>query len=250
MRILSLALSFALIALPVTAEPTAPTDAKSRVAALQAALKGIDEAAKKSAIEHCGATPHASTASALAAVLSKESDGLRIATAQSLGKMKGIPEAVQVLHGGIGANLKKAVVLEAIFVALGALADRASIPVCRDFAVQLAPSKDAAFCAPVKAALAALGQIRHKDSVDALVTARAKLAANAGAILADTLAAAEEATSAAQSKLTGGQSARGAEFAKWWKRHGSEFNDDLTPRPAGGMRRGYDGGGSGGSGGY
>ncbi|KAF0247010.1 MAG: hypothetical protein FD180_127 [Planctomycetota bacterium] len=246
MRFLSLALA-ALIALPLAADPTAPTDAKTRVASLQAALKGADDAAKKSAVENCGATPHASTASALAAVLSKESDTLRMAASESLGKMKGIPEAVQVLHGGIGANLKKPAVLEAIFVALGALADRASISVCRDFAVQLVTSKEAAFSAPVKAALTALGSIRHKDSVDALISARAKIAANAGLILADTMAAVEGAASAAQTKLTGGEATRGAEFAKWWKRHGSEFNDDLTPRPAG-MRRSWDGGGSGGGG--
>ncbi|MEK7465816.1 MAG: HEAT repeat domain-containing protein [Planctomycetota bacterium] len=245
MRVASFALSLAiasLFALPVAADPTAPLDAKSRVAALQVALKATDEPAKKTAIENCGATPHAATASALAAVLSKESDALRIAAAQSLGRMKGIPEAVQVLHGGIGANLKKPAVLEAIFAAVGALADRGSIAVCRDFAVQFVSSKEAAFSAPVKAALEALGQIRHKDSVDALVTARAKFATNAGAILADTMAVAEGAAGAAQEKLTGGNGARAAVFAKWWKSHGSEFNDDLTPRPVGMRRGGYDGG--------
>jgi hypothetical protein len=245
MRIASFALSLAiasLIALPLAADPTSPTDAKTRVTALQAALKGTDEDAKKSAVENCGSTPHATTASALAAVLSKESDALRMATARSLGKMKGIPEAVQVLHGGVGANLKKPAVLEAIFLALGLLADRSSIAVCRDVAVQLAPSKEAAMAAPVKAALAALGSIRHKDSVDALISARAKLASISGAILAETLAAADGAAASAQEKLTAGDGTKADVFAKWWKRHGSEFNDDLTARPVG-MRRGGDMGG-------
>ncbi|MCE9581701.1 MAG: hypothetical protein K8T20_04200 [Planctomycetes bacterium] len=221
----------------LAADPTAPTDARARVEALQTAQKGDDEGAKKTAVENCGLTPHAGTAVALAAILAKESDALRISAAQSLGKMKGITEAVQVLHGAIGANLRKPAVLEAIFVAIGTLADNSSIGICRDSAVQLAATKDPLMATAVRAALAALGSIRHKDSVDALISARAKLAANAASILAETLAAADNAAAAAQAKLTGGDSTKAEEFAKWWKRHGSEFNNDLSKRPVG-MRRG------------
>jgi hypothetical protein len=248
MRFASRALSLAiasLFALPLAADPTASTDAKARVAALQAALKGTDDDAKKTAVENCGLTPGSTTASALAAVLSKESDALRMAAAQSLGKMKRIPEAVQVLHGGLGANMKKSDVLEAIFVSLAALKDRSSITVCRDFAIQMAPTKDVEMVMPVKAALEALGAFKHKDSVDALVTVRARLAANAAAIQPVILTAAGIAASASQEKLTGEPAPEAAVFAKWWKRHHAEFNDDMTKRPVSARRSG-DGSGGGG----
>ncbi|MBI2920328.1 MAG: hypothetical protein HYY18_04510 [Planctomycetes bacterium] len=234
-----------------TTAGTSGNDVKSRVETLKTSLKGADAAAKKAAVEACGSAPHPMTAAALGTVLCGESDELRLAAAETLGKMKGLSEAARALHAGIGANTKKPGVLQAIFRAVASVNDLASIPVCRKFAVDflLSPLQDMG--AALAASAEALGALRHKDAVDALIAVRARAAAQARGMNPAAREALEAAARASLEKLTGATVGEPQAFESWWKRNGYTFNDDLTARPKGYRRGGpgMDGGMGGGFGG-
>lgn len=217
---------------PRASEP----DARERAVAVRNALKGSDEAAKKAAVEGCGLNPHAQTAMALGPVLYGEADDLRIAAAQALGKMKLLAEAAKVLHGGIGPNVKRPAVLEAIFKAVAAVKHESSVPVCRKFAVDFLSSPDPLMAAPIVASVEALGCLRLKDSVEAVLAVRRRAADTRTAPQA-TRDGVESSASAALEKLTGESVGNVEQFETWWKRNGYTFNDDMTVRPRG-YRRG------------
>lgn len=211
-------------------------DARERVVALRDALKNPDAAAKKAAVDGCGLNPHAQTAMALGPVLFGEADDLRIAAAQALGKMKLLAEAAKVLHAGIGPNAKKPAVLEAIFKAVGTVKHESSVPVCRKFAIDYLSVADPLMGAPIFASVEALGCLRLKDSVEAVVAVRRRAAGTRTAPQA-TRDLVESGASAALEKLTGESIGDVEQFETWWKRHAYTFNDDMTVRPRG-YRRG------------
>jgi len=221
----ALVCALSLAALAGTAE-----DAKTRAEAMRSAMKGSDPAAKKAAVEACGGAPHAMTALALMPALTGETDDLRIAAAQALGKMKNLPEAAKVLAAGVAPNGKKPLVLEAIFKAVQGVRHDASFSSCRSFALSAIATQDDAYAPSLKAAIDALAIFRTRDTVEVLITIRAKGAALPRTILAlrDTT---ESATTAALEKLTGESIGDVESFEKWWKRNAYTYNDDMTKRP-------------------
>jgi hypothetical protein len=239
-RCIGLALVLVLAAPAFAENPTAADSPKANLDALSASLKGADAAAKKSAITACAKTPHAAIAVTLSPVMSKESDDLRITAAKTLGAMKGIPEAVKVLHGALAANGRKPAVASAVCNALAKHADVSSVDTLKRFALDALYSKDEEMGAAIRDAMSALGSIRHKNSVEALIAFRAKSSKAREGVVEKTRLAADGGAAAAQEQLVGSSGANAADFETWWKRNAYTLHDDLTKRPVG-MRRSRDG---------
>lgn len=205
--------------------------AKAKIDELKAALKGKEEAPKLAAIAGCGEAPHASTAAALAPLLGDPSDNVRIAAAKALGKMKSLPEAAKALHGGIGANEEKEKVILEVFNAMGDVNHVSSVAVLKDWISHRMGKRDTSDSKEINAAIEALGGLKWKASVSALIDLGKKNIVSNGARGGHGMRWKEDVRyNKALQRLTGESFEDMDGWDDWWKKNAGKFNDDLTAK--------------------
>lgn len=208
----------------------AADDAKAKAAALKTALKSGTPDEKKGAIAACASVKHAVSAAALGPVLADPSDELRIAAAQSLGSMAGLPEAAKALAGGVAPNAKKPEVLKAIFKGMASVNHSAAVPALKEFADKRVPLKDDKESETVVASIEALSQIKWKASVEVLLDLYTK---QVGVGMDCSKGHHQPVYSAIMRGVEGfaGKSFQMPGDAKaWWSKRQKEVNDDLTEK--------------------
>lgn len=205
--------------------------AKAKVDELKTALKGKEEDPKIAAISACADAPHASTAAALAPLLGDPSDNIRIAAAKALGKMKSLPEAAKALHGGIGANEEKEKVILEVFAALGDVNHPSSVAVLKDWISHRMGKRDTSDSKEINAAIDALGGLKWKASVSALIDLGKKNIVANGARGGHGMRMKEDVKyNRALQRLTGESFEDMDGWDDWWKKNAGKFNDDLTAK--------------------
>ncbi|MEK7467579.1 MAG: HEAT repeat domain-containing protein [Planctomycetota bacterium] len=205
--------------------------ARIRVDELKVACKGKEEDPKIAAISACADAPHATTAAALAPLLGDPSENVRIATAKALGRMKGLPEAAKAIHGGLGANEEKSKVLDALFDAIGEVNHGSSVAVCKDWISHRITKRDGADQPGINSAIDAMGALKWKGSVSALIDLGKKNIVANGARGGKGLRWKDDARfNRALQRLTGESFEDMDGWEDWWKKNAGKFNDDLTTK--------------------
>lgn len=205
--------------------------AKAKVDELKAALKGKEEDPKIAAISACGDAPHASTAAALAPLLGDPSDNIRIAAAKALGRMKSLPEAAKALHGGIGANEEREKVITAIFTAIGEVNHPSSVAVLKDWISHRMTKRDTSDSREINSAIEAMGSLKWKSCVSALIDLGKKNIVANGARGGHGMRWKQDVRyTRALQRLTGESFEDMDGWDDWWKKNAGKFNDDLTTK--------------------
>lgn len=205
--------------------------AKSRIDELKTALKGKEEEPKIAAISACGDAPHATTAVSLAPLLGDASENVRTAAAKALGKMRGIADAAKALHGGLGANEEKPKVLDALFDAIGSVNHGSSVAVCKDWISHRITKRDGADQPGINSAIDAMGALKWKGSVSAIIDLGKKnIVANGGRGGKGLRWKDDARFNRALQRLTGESYEDMDGWEDWWKKNAGKFNDDLTTK--------------------
>ena len=210
--------------------PAAPTNAEAQAAIgkLRDISKGRDEAGWKSAIAEAAKCRHASVVFELSGFLKSDSEAQRVAAAQALGTMQGLADPAKALVAAIAPNVSRVATLEAILKGLGALGDPSAVPTIRADALAWICEAGVDRGRALNASVEALGGIRCKASVEALIELKAKCSGGPGQPTAVRNAAATRVHSAL-TKLTGVTALPKGDLAKWWAGISPRLKDDLTP---------------------
>ena len=209
-------------------DPPTNADAQAAIGKLRDTSKGRDESAWKSAIAEAAKCRHASVVFEIAGFLKSDSEAQRVAAAEALGTMQGLAEPAKALVAAIAPNVSRVATLEAVLHGLGALGDASAVPTIKADALAWLCETPADRGRALNAATEALGGIRCKASVEALIELKAKCAGGPGQPAAVRNAAATR-IHASLTKLTGVAALPKGELAKWWASLAPKFNDDLTP---------------------
>jgi hypothetical protein len=224
-------LASALLAQSPEEAKAAADAAKPKVEELKTALKGKEEDPKIAAITGCGEAPHPTTAVALAPLLGDSSETIRIAAAKALGKMKGLAEAAKALHGGLGANDEKSKVLDAIFDAIGEVNHGSSVAVCKDWINHRITKRDGADQPGINSAITAMGALKWKGAVSALIDLGKKNIVANGARGGKGMRWKDDVRfNRSLQRLTGESFEDMDAWDDWWKKSAGKFNDDLTAK--------------------
>jgi hypothetical protein len=207
----------------------APTnaDAQAAIGRLRDTSKGRDEASWKAAIAEAAKCRHASVVFELSGFLKSDSEAQRVAAAEAIGTMKGQADAAKALVAAIAPNVPRVATLEAILKGLGALGDATAVPTIKASALAWICEANADRGRALNAAAEALGGIRSKSSVEALIELKAKCSGGPGQPTAVRNATATR-VHAALTKLTGVAALPKGDLGKWWAGLAPKFNDDLT----------------------
>lgn len=237
MRHLSALLIAILFALPArlsAEDPARPTDADAsrKVDELKAALKGDSDDAKREAVASCADCPHPKVAAALAPVLVSGSDELRIEAAKALGRMTGLVEAAKALHASLAPNEKRGKVLEAMFAAVEAVNHPSSVAVCQKWVNDRNDLRDAEEVSGVVMAIDALGGLKWKASVEALIGIwnKKKVSGRGGGTGGGYKEKCRKHAEAALQRLTAEAFGEVELWEDWWKKNAKNFNEDMTPK--------------------
>ncbi|KAF0247011.1 MAG: hypothetical protein FD180_128 [Planctomycetota bacterium] len=208
----------------------APTNAEAQAAIgkLRDTSKGRDEAGWKAAIAEAAKCRHASVVFELSGFLKSDSEAQRVAAAEAIGTMVGQADAAKALVAAIAPNVARVATVEAILRGLGTLGDAAAVPTIKASALAWMCETNADRGRAINAAAEALGGIRSKASVEALIELKAKCSGGPGQPAAVRNAAATR-VSASLTKLTGVASFPKGDLAKWWAGIAPKYRDDLTP---------------------
>ncbi|KAF0242366.1 MAG: hypothetical protein FD180_3947 [Planctomycetota bacterium] len=219
-------------------EPPAPPtqkEADTRVTALKEACKGESDEAKKQAIAACADCPHPSVAAALAPLLASGADELRIAVAQTLGRMAGFADAAKALHGGLKPNEKQDKVLRAVFEGIAKVGHAASVGVLEKWIDDRLDLRDSEEVPGVILAFDVLGFLKFKTSVDVILELcnKKKVSGEGAGTGGRYKLKCGQHAEAALVRLTGQEAFGDVELWKdWWKKHARDYKDDLSPRDA------------------
>ncbi len=210
---------------------TAPeAEAKAKVDALREAQKSGDVEKKLAAVDECGNSPHAMTASALLTCFGDPAEDVRIRAAGALGKMARLPEAAQALHSALPGSESKPQVASAIFAAMEKVGVASSVTVAAEWAMKRLSKKDEGIVATVDAAISCLGGLKFKESVKQLIEIKHKAEVSAGSKGRGTAPPVDNRPETALTRLTGEKLGKTAAWEDWWKKTGPTLNDDLTPK--------------------
>ncbi|MCE9581702.1 MAG: hypothetical protein K8T20_04205 [Planctomycetes bacterium] len=187
-----------------------------------------DESGWKAAIAEAAKCRHANVVFEIAAYLKSDSEPLRVATAEALGTMTGMEEPGKALLAALAPNVARPATLEAVLRGLGALGCVAAVPTIKADALSWFCDTGVDRGRALNAAAEALGTIRCKASVEALIEMRSKCSGGPGQGAAVRNAAATRIT-ASLVKLTGIAALPRGDLGKWWAGLAAKFNDDLTP---------------------
>ncbi|NUN47872.1 MAG: HEAT repeat domain-containing protein [Candidatus Brocadiae bacterium] len=213
----------------VAGDPAAES-AKARGSELRSALKSGTAEEKRSAISACGAVAHALSAAALGPVLSDPSDDLRIAAAEALGTMKGLPEAARALGAGVNVNARKPEILKAVFKAMGQVNHPDAVAALKEFLGRRIPMKDDRESDLVVAGIEALSQIRWKAAVEVMVDVTERQVGIGTGCSEGHHGPVFSALKRGLREFSGREFNMPGEPKAWWKKAGKDLNDDLTPR--------------------
>jgi len=226
-----LILASALLAQTPEEAKAAAEAAKSKIDELKTALKGKEEDPKVAAIAACGDAPHASTAAALTPLLGDASETVRIAAAKALGKMKSLAEAAKGLHAGLAANEEKSKVLDALFDAIGEVNHGSSVAVCKDWVNHRITKRDGADQPGINSAIEAMGALKWKACVSALIDLGKKNIVANGARGGKGMRWKDDVRfNRSLQRLTGESFEDMDGWDDWWKKNAGKLNDDLTTK--------------------
>lgn len=212
--------------------PAKPTDADAKVKtdAYNEAVKSKSEEGKTAAIEAMSDCPHASVTSLLAKILVGDTDACRIAAAKSLGKMDGEANAARALHGALKPNESKSSVLSACFDAIGSINHPSSVPVCKDWIDHRLGSRDGEDLPGVNEAIDALGALKWKSSVEALIDLWHKNKVVGRDPASRFREKVRKHCNQALQRLLGEKLGTQDAWDDWWKDNKGKLNDDLTAK--------------------
>ncbi|KAF0242068.1 MAG: hypothetical protein FD180_4123 [Planctomycetota bacterium] len=224
-----------LIALPTFAQdvpPAKPTDADAKIKtdAYNQAVKDKSDEGKKAAIDAMSDCPHANVLNLLARILVGDTDECRTAAAKTLGRMKGELGAAKALHGALKANEERSSVLTACFTAIGDINHPSSVAVCEDWVNHRLGSRDGEDLPGVNQAVDALGALKWKSSVEALIDLWHKNRVVGRDPASKFREKVRKHCSQALSRLVGEKVGNQDAWDDWWKDNKGKFNDDLTSK--------------------
>lgn len=224
-----LALILALASPAFAQEPATDADAKAALDSWNEAVKiGTDEA-KAMGIEKLAECRHAMTAAKLGWLATVESEDLRIASAKGLGKMAGFADAAKALHGAIKANEANRKVHGAVFDAIVDVNHSSSVAVCKEWASDRVSHRDSEDVPIITAAIDALGGLKWKSAVEALLDIWHKnkvVDRRNDGFRGKVRSACEKALR----RLTGEKLGNYDEWHDWWKDEKGKLKDDMTPK--------------------
>lgn len=214
---------------PAPAKPT-DADAKAKTDAYSEAVKAKSEDGKKTAIEAMSDCPHTAVISLLGKILVGDTDDCRMSAAKTLGKMKGDANAAKALHGALKANEEKSSVLKACFEAMGEINHPSSVPVCKEWIDHRLGSRDGEDLPGVNEAIDALGALKWKSSVEALIDEWHKNKVVGRDPASKFREKVRKHCNQALQRLLGEKMGTQAEWDDWWKDNKGKLNDDLTAK--------------------
>jgi hypothetical protein len=203
-------------------------EAQAAIGKLRDTSKGRDESGWKSAIAEAAKCRHESVVFEISGFLKSDSEAQRLAAAEALGTMQGLGEPAKALIAAIAPNQARAATLEAVLKGLGALGDASAVPTIKADALAWLCEANVDRGRALNAATEALGGIRCKASVEALIEMKAKCAGGPGQGPAVRNAAITR-IHASLTKLTGVAALPKGDLGKWWAGLAPKFKDDLTP---------------------
>ncbi|MBI3271561.1 MAG: HEAT repeat domain-containing protein [Planctomycetes bacterium] len=231
-----LAAAFVCWALPGQAEEP-KTDAsaeetKAKVEAFKKAVADKDEGKRTEAVRGLAGCRHPQVFAMLGRCLQTDTDGVRIAAAETLGEFQDV-RCTPILGAALPANKGSDDVSEALYKALGQAHDPRAVPeimkllLSRGMRFDIKKDKSGESTLPVWAAIAALGKIKHPDSVEALVKYGSGIASQLEVLPEATSGIAEqylertqqamlEALGLEPSDIPGSEM---EDYAKWWRRN-------------------------------
>ncbi|MBI2920327.1 MAG: HEAT repeat domain-containing protein [Planctomycetes bacterium] len=221
-----LALWFPLLASAEDAPRATDAEAVQAIEKLKAGLASADAKVRREAIVAAGGCCHAAVVTQLAPLVREGPDDLRAAAAEALGRMRGLPDPGRALQVAIEPNKAKPAVMGAIARAFGSLNDASAVPLLRDYALAWFCASDAASAGALYGAIEALGSIRSKASMEALIVLRGKCGGGPGQP-ANVRAEAAKRIAKSVESLTGQKLPQG-DLGRWWKQIGPKFRDDMT----------------------
>ncbi|NUN49974.1 MAG: hypothetical protein HUU15_14195 [Candidatus Brocadiae bacterium] len=208
-------------------------EAEAVIRDLRAALEKGTDVEKRDALVACIDCPHPKVAAAIAPVLVTGTAELRIGASQVLGRMPGLAEAAQALHAALKPNEKDEKTLQAMFAGIARVGHLSSVAVLRAWIDDRLDLRDSDEVPGVGYAFDALGYLKWKASVEAildLVNKKKVSGEHAGSGGGYKQKVAKRAE-AALVRLTGQEPFNDLELWKdWWKKHARDFNEDMTAR--------------------
>ncbi|MBI2923006.1 MAG: hypothetical protein HYY18_18275 [Planctomycetes bacterium] len=212
---------------PAAGKPT-DADAKAMVEKWNEAVKAATQEAKEGAIQEMATCPHPTVIVLLSKIVAGEVDELRIRGAAALGQMTDNIDAAKALHAGLKPNEKKTSVMEAVFKAIESVNHPTSVAVCLKWASDRVSQRDGEDWAGLSGAIDALGGLKWKTSVDALIDLwhKSRVAGK------DRGTPFKEKTrkrcDQALRRLTGENMPNQDGWDDWWKDNAKKFNADMT----------------------
>lgn len=205
-------------------------DAKAKTDAYQQAVKDKSDEGRKAAIEAMGDCPHAAVYSLLAKVLVGDTDDCRLAAAKALGRMRDDAGAAKALHSALKANESRTSVLKACFEAISEINHPSSVGVCKDWIEHRLGSRDGEDLPGVNEAIDALGGLKWKSSVEALIDLWHKNRVVGRDPRSNFKEKVRKHCNQALRRLLGEKMGTQDEWDDWWKDNKARFNDDLTAK--------------------
>lgn len=220
------------LALAQDVPPAKPTDAdaKARTDAYAQAVKDKSEEAKQAAIDSMSDCAHANVFNLLAKILVGDTDACRTAAAKTLGRMKGEAGAAKALHGALKANEERSSVLSACFRAISDINHPSSVAVCKDWVDHRLGSRDGEDLPGVNDAVDALGGLKWKASVEALIDLWHKNRVVGRDPASRFREKVRKHCAQALSRLLGEKLGNQDAWDDWWKDNKGKFNDDLSAK--------------------
>ncbi|MCE9582620.1 MAG: hypothetical protein K8T20_09025 [Planctomycetes bacterium] len=213
--------------------PAVPTDeeAKAKIEAIAAAVKGGEVAAIKDAIKASGDCPHVKVILVLRDLVNGGNpDEWRVAAAAALGRMKGSADAATALNGALESTASKRTAFRAVCNAIQDLASRSSISPLTAFVRSRVSKHEQEDLDAIDSALDALGAIPCKASVEAVMDLWQKCKYSGRDPHQNFKDKVAGSCRAAMRRLTGEKIDNYRDWDDWWDHTKDKLNDDLSKK--------------------
>jgi len=214
---------------PAPPKPT-EADARAKIEAYNTGVKNKSEEEKQAAIDAMADCPHTMVITKLSQILAADTDACRSSAAKTLGRMKDDPNAAAALHAGIKPNDAKAKILADVFEAIGNVNHPSSVAVCREFVDHRLGARDREDLPGVDSAIDAMGALKWKSSVEALIDLWHKNRVVGRDPASNFKEKVRKWCNQALRRLTGEKNDNQAAWDDWWKDNKAKFNNDLTAK--------------------
>lgn len=226
-------LAVCLCGVPLYAQGILEPQAKAAVESFKVAYDSKVEEDRVAAVALLGDPAHTLTVKALTVLLTSDTEKVRIAAADVLAKFTGRTDVAPALAGALDVNEKLPDAEKAILKALGKTDDPAAAATLERFVKDVIPKRNREDLSDARIAVAALGELKRKAAVDALVDLLQRNAVSGSRgkdgqhhIRTEIAQACRKALRG----LTGEKYDNWREWKDWWQEAAPKLDDRLSPR--------------------